>query len=141
MESMLCKFDDNKQSLGNGSSTYFSDVPALKDCCFSLRPRQIIELSSFENKARLLHLLDEINGKPEAKLQIEEEGIKEDEPRSLPLGENRNTGHEAVNDGIGVALEHLGKRAILPKLFAHVFIVRLAATLVSGKSLTPRVSR
>ncbi|KAK1533234.1 hypothetical protein CPAR01_09942 [Colletotrichum paranaense] len=96
-----------------------------------LRPRQIIELSSFENKARLLHLLDEINGKPEAKLQIGEEGIKEDEPRSLPLDENRNTGHEAVNEGIGVALEHLGKRAILPKLFAHVFIVRFAATLVS----------
>ncbi|KAK1513336.1 uncharacterized protein CCOS01_14278 [Colletotrichum costaricense] len=63
--------------------------------------------------------------------KVLEEGIKEDEPRSLPLGENRNTGHEAVNDGIGVALEHLGKRAILPKLFAHVFIVRFAATLVS----------
>ncbi|KAK1480147.1 hypothetical protein CCUS01_00703 [Colletotrichum cuscutae] len=103
---MLCKFDDNKQSLGNGSSTYFSDVPALKDCCFSLRPRQIIELSSFENKARFLHLLDEINGKPEAKLQRGEEGINEDEPR----GQRRN-------------------RSIVPRLFAHVFIVRFVATL------------
>ncbi|KAK1656492.1 hypothetical protein BDP81DRAFT_444993 [Colletotrichum phormii] len=125
------KHEDGKCYLPYGTcilSSLYKDYSCL-------RPRQIIEPSSLENKARILQLLDEKAGNSEDMLQRKERGINEDWPQAPPPSEYRDLGHEAVNGEIGAALEPLNKPGAHTTLFAHGIVVRFAVALVSATSL------
>ncbi|KXH61864.1 hypothetical protein CSAL01_10346 [Colletotrichum salicis] len=131
---MYAKFDDKHEDDKCYLPFFASDLRILyKDYYSYLRPRQIIELSSLENKGRILQLLDEKAGNSEDMLQRIEKGINEDWPQAPPPSEDRDLGHEAVNGEIGTVLEPLNKPGAHTTSFAHVILVRFAVTLVSGK--------